>query len=114
MIMTENSWPEGTELLHIIGHEYYHDIARIVGTKEALKKLRDAIDKAIEEGCEAITAMENDGEGYIVCIHAVKANYFDNIPFGYTDPDIIDGRDFPREMYVDEADVMSKLYPKPD
>lgn len=60
------------ELLHIYGQDYWHCPVLIVGQKNALEKLRDAIDQALQEGHGTCTVYVNDGEGYDV--HVVMEN----------------------------------------
>ena len=63
------------KLLHIHAQPHWHAEAYIVGNSEGLKALRDAIDKALENGHAATPHDEKpvfvtDGEGYVV--HVVK------------------------------------------
>jgi len=60
--------------MHVHGQQYaWRDEARIVGTREALIGLRDAIDRALadkngEAECDAIAG---DGEGYAIEVRRV-------------------------------------------
>ncbi|MHA2427584.1 MAG: hypothetical protein ACXADB_06140 [Candidatus Hermodarchaeia archaeon] len=54
--------------LHIYSQWQWHDSAHIVGDEEALKRLRDAIDNALEWGSDYTEAMTSDGEGFRVII----------------------------------------------
>ena len=55
-------------LVHIHGQYSPHDMAGIVGTEEGLKRIRDAIDKAIKSGSSSADLMTDDGEGYGLAI----------------------------------------------
>ena len=57
-------------MLHIYGQNHEHDKVYIVGNKESLRKLRDAITNAIDfYHYPAITkGMTSDGEGYEIRI----------------------------------------------
>lgn len=64
---------EDIKLLHIYAQDHEHDGAWIVGSKEGLIALRDAIDQAIQTGVgwtpsgyESRGVMATDGEGYDV------------------------------------------------
>ncbi len=66
--------------LHIYGPAHHHDFSFIVGDKEALENLRDAIDKALEAGsatgeADSFTA---DGEGFTVKIYREEEDDFWN------------------------------------
>ena len=59
------------EALHIFAQHYWHDEAYVVGDRDSLIVLRDALDRAIANGIsETPTDSEclatNDGEGYVV------------------------------------------------
>lgn len=71
--------------LHIHGQQSWHDSAYIVGTREDLIKLRDAIDAAI--GLEKKIAMfyVNDGEGYDVMIYRVDEHTAGRLAVPYTE-----------------------------
>lgn len=62
----------------------WHDDASIIGNREALSKLRDAIDKALQDEEAVASSMTNDGEGYDVII-ICKENDWDEVAFPYTD-----------------------------
>lgn len=52
-------------LLHIYGQQWWHNDAHLVGTREALADLRDALTAALESGePERVEVFANDGEGY--------------------------------------------------
>ncbi len=61
--------------LHVYSPLFWHDNAHIVGTRDALEMLRDAIDRALSEG-KAITpgVFGADGEGYEVRVVALSAD----------------------------------------
>ena len=54
--------------LHIYGQQRWHDDAVIVGTKEALIQLRDALDQAIANKNGAARVTQTDGEGFDIII----------------------------------------------
>lgn len=59
-------------VIHIFGQHTYHDDVHIIGSKESLIALRDAIDKVVGSGknVEKIKAFVNDGEGFdleVIC-----------------------------------------------
>ncbi len=57
------------KLLHIYGQEAFHDEVYIVGNKEALTDLRNAIDMVLAECLSCRTGVSvNDGEGYDVIV----------------------------------------------
>ena len=62
------SQPKLTELpwLHVYGQFCWHSEAAIVGTKNGLVALRDAISKAIDTGSGTAEAFATDGEGYAI------------------------------------------------
>lgn len=71
--------------MHIYGQQSWHDSSYIVGTREDLVKLRDAIDAAI--GLEKKTQMfyVNDGEGYDVMIYRVDDHTAGRLAVPYTE-----------------------------
>lgn len=75
-----------TPVLHIIAQTYYHQPAFIVGNRDGLTALRDALNVALKSSrpVEAIV-YPSDGEGYRVHVRCV--GNCDDIPLGYTDRD---------------------------
>jgi len=68
------------KVLNIYGQPMEHMEAEIIGTKEGLEELRDAIDKALRVG-EASTGemlFASDGEGYTVKIIRGDENWLDD------------------------------------
>lgn len=66
-------------LLHIYSPPFYHQEAFIVGNREGLERLRDALDALLSAGQEKVvseTVFHGDGEGYEVCCAR------DDSPFG--------------------------------
>lgn len=56
---------ESIPLLHVYGQSAWHDDVFIVGNRQALKALREAIGKALEQGQgETNDVFVADGEGY--------------------------------------------------
>lgn len=57
---------ERLRLLHVYGQSTWHGELTIIGNRNALTVLRDAIDAAIASGKAGTTAMVADGEGFAV------------------------------------------------
>ncbi|GIW56221.1 MAG: hypothetical protein KatS3mg082_2625 [Nitrospiraceae bacterium] len=55
-------------LLHIYGQRAHHDDVLIVGTQGALRRLCDALTRALRDGVETMPAYTADGEGYEVAV----------------------------------------------
>lgn len=66
---------ERIRLLHIYAQHSWHMPSRIVGNKNALTVLRDAIDEAIHKGNAETGAMTVDGEGYSVEVEMCDAKW---------------------------------------
>ena len=66
------------DVLHLYGQSQWHFPAEIIGNREGLIKLRDAIDLALRQGKAEFPAMASDGEGYDLTV-----TRFDH-PFGST------------------------------
>ncbi len=75
-----------TAVLHIYGQEHEHATAAIVGNRDALEQLRDAITKALE-GKPAATGsvFVLDGKGYQVVV--AERDVLDDLPGPYSDDD---------------------------
>ena len=58
--------------LHIFNQYTWHDDAYIVGNREGLVALRDAINNYLETKQEEIEVLAGDGEGYDICITEVE------------------------------------------
>lgn len=74
-------------LLHIYAQTQEHDNAHIVGTTDALTRLRDRIDDALSGAVDTVSiAFASDGEGYEVYI-SVEDNphTWDILKMPYTD-----------------------------
>ncbi len=78
------------ELLHVYGQSYWHTPALVIGQKTALLKLRDAIDKALQDGHGRCDVFANDGEGYTVHVLLEDSDWLNNpwteMELPYTDP----------------------------
>lgn len=72
--------------LHIYAQYLWHSEAQILGTREALTGLRDAIDKAIADknGEATASAIAGDGEGYEIEIRRVPRSVVQNSKVPYT------------------------------
>ena len=66
---------ERNRLLHIFAQHCWHSECRIVGNKNALTVLRDAIDEALRKGKAETGAMVADGEGYSIEIEMCDADW---------------------------------------
>jgi hypothetical protein len=55
--------------LHVYAQLMQHDHAFIVGDRESLQLLRDAIDSALAKGHGEVTACTSDGEGYDIAVY---------------------------------------------
>ena len=77
---------EALPWLHVHGQYAYHDGAKLVGTREALTALRDAIDRALADknGESEMGAIAGDGEGHGIEIRRVPRSAVQNSPVPYT------------------------------
>lgn len=79
---------ERVRLLHIYAQYVWHGEAKIVGNRNALICLRDAIDDALKNGKSETTAMVTDGEGYGIEIELCDKDWesfeWQNKPLPYT------------------------------
>lgn len=86
----ERLMAERERLLHIYAQFSWHGEARIVGNRNALTVLRDAVDAALSDGKAETTAMVTDGEGYAVQIELVDRGWqhpeWENMPLPYAWP----------------------------
>lgn len=75
-------WP----LLHIYGQGIWHDEVFIVGKREALLRLRDAIDSALAKTSGIAEVETADGEGYNIRVYnEEEQSYWDNASLPYSD-----------------------------
>lgn len=72
-------------LLHIYAQDYWHTPAFIVGDVTALTALRDALNRALENGVAGALAFCNDGEGYNAIVAKVDEETFNTLSQPYTD-----------------------------
>lgn len=80
-----NQFPNDA-FLHIYAQDQWHADAFIVGNAEALKALRDAIDRALERGHGYASCYVNDGEGYYTAVVKVDdKEKLDRLGVPYTD-----------------------------
>lgn len=76
------------DVLHIYGQTQWHDEAWVCGSAAALRKLRDAIDRALETGLSVVSDVcyVNDGEGFEVRVIPVSSEAaLDKLALPYTD-----------------------------
>lgn len=71
----ERLMKERTRLLHLYAQYCWHSECKIVGNKNALTVLRDAIDEALRKGKAETGAMVSDGEGYTIEIEMCDADW---------------------------------------
>jgi hypothetical protein len=57
--------------LHIYAQCFEHDEAYIVGTREDMQQLRDALDRALASNASSEQFFTSDGEGYSLHIQVV-------------------------------------------
>ena len=69
--------------LHIYGQFCQHDEATIIGTKESLMALRDAIDAAVADGRAVAEMVAADGEGYGLRIERTNHTGLNLTPLPY-------------------------------
>lgn len=74
--------------LHIYAQPQWHSDVRIMGTREALIGLRDAISFCLNLRSEETEAkgMTSDGEGYRVKISICSMKHLARLPLPYTEP----------------------------
>jgi hypothetical protein len=86
-----NHWPEGTSVLHVFGQDTYHAPVAIVGTREGLGALRDAITRALDTGeAAAASSMAKDGEHYAAVVVPVTVQQMEEVPLAYIEDDFGD------------------------
>ena len=74
-----------TNSLHVYGPLWWHADSHIVGTDEALRGLRDAIDRALVDGAGYQDCFTNDGEGFTLHVLRVDESTFNRLSLPYTD-----------------------------
>jgi len=68
--------------LHIYAQDHEHDTSWIVGDKQSLTALRDALDKAIADHHSSMSSFTADGEGFITTVVITdKANIEMMLPY---------------------------------
>lgn len=81
---------ERTRLLHIYSQLMWHSDASIIGNRNGLTVLRDAVDDALQTGKSETFAMVSDGEGFLVSItmedHPWVHEAWQHVPMPYTEP----------------------------
>lgn len=78
-------------VLHLYAQYSHHDDAQIMGDRESLIALREAIDQALAKDEEIVMeAFTNDGEGYQV--HVTCLDCLDSLLLPYTADDFTTGR----------------------
>lgn len=69
--------------LHIYPQEFEHCDATIIGTRNGLLALRDAITEALEKGNSEATLLQNDGEGYSLRLACASDQWMQAMPTSY-------------------------------
>lgn len=77
-------------ILHIYGQGGWHDAALLLGDRDALIRLRDAVDEAIASGAGRCDVFTGDGEGYPVLV--VRHEETELVLLPYTEEDAWDAR----------------------
>lgn len=73
-------------MLHIYSPIWQHADGFILGDKQALEGLRDALDRALSgKGPTSFKAFVNDGEGYTVHVAFLSEQEVDKLTLPYTD-----------------------------
>jgi len=75
--------------LHIYAQYCHHTEAEIVGTKESLEKLRNAIDRTLNQGYYIFEDEVNDGEGYEIYVTMLSEEEMMNQHHPYTAPFLV-------------------------
>ncbi|WP_203362987.1 hypothetical protein [Bacillus sp. REN10] len=78
--MGKNKYPK----CHIYSQDSWHDEAYIVGNKEGLEKLRDAINLTLEKGNTKNGFWPKDLEAYDVFIACVEDEVLDDLELPYS------------------------------
>ena len=86
-------------ILHAYGQKCWHDDALIVANKEALIKLKNAIDVAIKYGEGRLSTSTSDGEGYDLYVKCLDGEAETNDVWGNLELPYHD-----REMYAPQED----------
>lgn len=93
---------ERVRLLHVYAQRRWHGELRIVGNRNALVALRDAIDAALVNGVTTTSAMTTDGEGYPVIIEPDHSRWdsrsWESRKLPYTDPSVTGQPDLEYEI----------------
>lgn len=72
------------DILKIFGSKTYHDQVIIIGDKESLTKLKNAIEKTIENGnTSKFDSFESDGEGFDIFVKCETIENLDKLPLHY-------------------------------
>ncbi len=83
---------EPTPMLHLYAQPFWHAEAYIVGDREGLTALRDAIDAALDTGRGTASPFASDGEGYELEVLAVSTEDAWRLGVPYTDEMALDKR----------------------
>lgn len=88
MAIDRSEWEMNFPGLHTYGQTVWHDDSPICGTREGIKRLRDALTKALDSPdgvslCNDVFC--NDGEGYSVPIYCLPYAEFEKLATPYSD-----------------------------
>ena len=81
------------DILHIHAQSFWHNPAKIVGTRAGLENLQKALNKVLSSTKESpsaeFTAYPQDGEGYLVEIEIKSEREMEKDPLPYSDRTIM-------------------------
>lgn len=106
------------EWLHLYPGAHWHDDASIVGTREGLTELRDALNAALQDGNAVASAVVRDGECYCVFVHVVEFDEMKKMALPYTDEAAmeLEGSDaiWPQNLEDRAADAYREKFLRPN
>ncbi|QHS09056.1 hypothetical protein [Sinimarinibacterium sp. NLF-5-8] len=71
-------------MIHIYGQERWHDSVGIVGTRESVEALRDALSAALQVSHAEMQDFVNDGEGFEIAIKVVSEQVMHQMAVPYS------------------------------
>lgn len=100
--------------LHIYAQQHEHDTSWIVGDKQSLTALRDALDKAIADHHASMSSFTADGEGFITTVVVTDDDKTKNkmmLPYAETRDRMLDA---PAPFDLISREEYKKLHKEPD
>lgn len=74
--------------LHVYSPWTWHDDARLIGNREALEALQEALTHVLAgQGTAILQTFTSDGEGFDLEVRMVTREEMDQLPMPYTDRD---------------------------